>query len=79
MKHNLRLLVLVAGVVAGTAADLTGPQLLVTKRAVQAESSFNLRAHGATGDGTTPDTTSIQKALDECCGERRESRVILTI
>lgn len=66
MKHNLRLLVLVAGVVAGTAADLTGPQLRVTKRAGQAESSFNLRAHGANGDGTTPDTTTIQKALDEC-------------
>ena len=37
---------------------------LTSNLATSAE--FNLRPHGATGNGTTRDTAAIQKAIDTC-------------
>ena len=50
--------------------------ILAALAALSAHSAFDVRDFGATGDGTTMDTASIQSAIDKC-GESGGGRVVL--
>ena len=39
---------------------------LIVRPAAAADHLFNIRDHGATGDGLTPDTTAINQAIEAC-------------
>jgi polygalacturonase len=42
--------------------------LHLAAQAALASEIVDVKAHGASGDGTTLDTTAIQSALDACAG-----------
>lgn len=58
------------------AAATAGPLLAVPSRAAE-PAMFDVHDHGAKGDGITPDTAAIQRAIDAAAAAGKGARVLL--
>ncbi len=66
----------ILGTFAGLAtAALAAP--LIRAQPAGAPRDFDVRDYGAVGDGTTPDTSAIQRAIDEAAATAAGARVLL--